>query len=166
MLSIEEKTSLLRNVSSFHDLNENQLTELAGLCKEKIFSSGDIIFKQGQKGGEIYIVVDGKVAIEREIKDRSDSVSIMFITPYDSLGEMALFYDAPNSVTATAMEDTRTLWMENDSFIEFAKTDPELLIELCEVLSKRLFEAYTKISEVTSERKPLEMRKLYDKLDF
>ncbi|MBC8506567.1 MAG: cyclic nucleotide-binding domain-containing protein [Anaerolineales bacterium] len=166
MLSVEEKTSLLRNVSSFHELNEKQLIELADLCKEKTFSLGDVIFQQGEMGGEVYIVVDGKVAIEREIKDRSDSVSIMFITPYDSLGEMSLFYDAPNSVTATAMKETRTLFMKNDSFIEFAKKDPELLVELCEVLSKRLFEAYAKISEITSEKKPLEMRKLYDKLDF
>ncbi len=166
MLSAQEKVQLLRNVSSFQDLDDKKLNVLADLCKEKTFSTGDIVLKQGEKGGHIYIVVEGKVAIEREFKDRSDSVSIMFVTPYDSLGEMSLFYDAPNSVTATAMVDTRTLWMENDGFIAFAKTDPELLVELCEVLSKRLFEAHAKISEVTSERKPVEMRKLYDKLDF
>ena len=157
---------ILRNVSSFHALTDDQLEILADLCKEKTFSSGDIVFKQGEEGGRLYIVVEGKVAIEREIKDRSDSVSIMFAKPHDSLGEMALFIDAPNSVTATAMADTRTLWMENDSFINFAKTDPDLLVELCQVLSTRLFEAYDKISEITSERKPVEMRKLYDKLDF
>ena len=166
MLTAQEKIKLLRNVSSFQELTDEKLEALAQLCKEKTFTTGDIIFKQGQKGGEIYIVVDGKVAIEREIKDQPDSVSIMFLKPYDSIGEMALFYDAPHSVTATAMMNTRTLWMENDSFIAIAKTDPELLVELCEVLSKRLFEAYAKISEVTSERKPVEMRKLYDKLDF
>ena len=166
MLSAQEKVQLLRNVSSFQELSDDQLGNLAGLCKEKTFPGGEIIFRQGEKGGVIYIVVEGKVAIEREIKERSDSVSIMIAGPYDSLGEMSLFYDAPNSVTATAMEDTRTLWMENDVFVQFTKNDPDLLVELCEVLSKRLFEAYDKISEITSDQKPRELRKLYDKLDF
>ena len=73
MISSEEKISLLRNVSSFRDLEEDQLSELANLCREKKFSSGDVVFQQGDKGGEIYIVVDGKLAIEREIGNKRDN---------------------------------------------------------------------------------------------
>ena len=166
MFSAQEKVQLLRNVSSFQELSDGQVGNLADLCKEKTFPQGEIIFRQGEKGGVLYIVVEGKVVIEREIKDRTDSVSIMTARPYNSLGEMSLFYDAPNSVTATALEDTRTLWMANDVFVQFARHDPDLLVELCQVLSKRLVEAYDKISEVISDQKPRELRKLYDKLDF
>ncbi|MBM3144883.1 MAG: cyclic nucleotide-binding domain-containing protein [Chloroflexi bacterium] len=166
MLSTQEKIQLLQNVSSFHKLSNDQLVSLAELYEEKTFSHGDIIFRQGEVGGKMYVVIEGKVAVEREIRDRTDTVSIMIADRYDSIGEMSLFYNAPNSVTATAMEDTRTLWMENGAFIDFARNDPDLLVELCQVLSKRLFEAYDRISEISKDQKPLELRKLYEKLDF
>lgn len=166
MLSIDEKIKFLRNVSSFKELTEEQLIILAESCEERTFSQGDFLFRQGEAGGVLYIVLSGKVAIEREIQQQTDSISIMLAEPYDSLGEMSLFHNAPNSVTATAMADTHTLWIKNDDFIAFSKKYPELLVELCLVLSKRLFEAYDIISEVTSNRKPRELRNLYDKLDF
>lgn len=166
MLSIEEKITYLRNVSSFKNLSDDQLKILAESCEERTFLQGEFIFRQGEGGGVLYIVLSGKVAIEREIQQQTDSVSIMIAEPFDSLGEMSLFHDAPNSVTATAMADTHTLWIKNDNFITFAKQYPELLVELCMVLSNRLFEAYDIISAVTSNRKPRELRNLYDKLDF
>ncbi len=166
MISAEEKVKYLRNVSSFAKLADEQISVLAALCKEKTFSQGECIFRQGEVGGVLYIVLSGKVAIEREIEESTDSVSIMIVQPFMSIGEMSLFLDAPNSVTATALEDTNTLWMDNDDFVAFARQQSDLLIELCEVLSRRLFEAYDKIAEVTRDRKPRELRKLYDKLDF
>lgn len=166
MFSTTEKVTFLRNVSSFANLTEDQLGTLANICEERTFSQGEYIFRQGEAGGALYIVLSGRVAIEREIQQQTDSVSIMMVEPYDSLGEMSLFYDAPNSVTATVMADTKTLRMKNDDFITYAKQYPELLVELCQVLSKRLLEAYDKISEVTRTQKPRELRKLYDKLDF
>ncbi len=166
MISNDEKIKYLCNVSSFKNLSDEQLMILAESCEERTFSQGEFIFRQGETGGVLYIVLAGKVAIEREIQQQTDSVSIMMCEPYDSLGEMSLFHDAPNSVTATAMAETKTLWIKNDDFIAFVKRYPELLVELCLVLSKRLFEAYDIISEVTSNRKPPELRNLYDKLDF
>jgi CRP-like cAMP-binding protein len=166
MLSVEEKIICLRSASSLAKLADDQLKILAGICAERSFLQGETIFRQGEAGGALYIVLEGKVAIEREIQKQTDSVSIMLAKPFDSLGEMSLFYDAPNSVTATAMKDTQTLLIKNDDFIAYAKQFPEMLVELCQVLSKRLFEAYDKISEVTQNHKPRELRKLYDKLDF
>ena len=56
--------------------------------------------------------------------------------------------------------------INRDDFSGFVRNYPDLLIELIQVLSQRLIEAYDKISEVTISRKPRELRKLYDKLDF
>jgi hypothetical protein len=48
----------------------------------------------------------------------------------------------------------------------FAHQNPDLLLELNQILSQRLVEAHDKIAEVTSSRKPRELQKLYEKLDF
>ncbi len=165
-LSQEEIVGYLRRVSAFKKLVDEQAEELAKISQVRQFARGDELFKQGDKNGGVYIVVSGKVIIERELDRNNSSVSLMVAKPVESLGEMSLFVDAPRSVTATALENTVTLWIDNDDFVSFISRYPDLLLELCKVLSQRLVEAYDKIAEVTLNRKPRELRKLYDKLDF
>lgn len=166
MISTQEKINFLKNVSAFTGLQDDQLTTLADLCGEKTYSQGYVIFHQGDTDGGLYIVVEGQVVLERELEQSQDSVSMNVVKPRASFGEMSLFYDAPRSVTATALQTTRLLHIENDDFITFSSQYPDLLVELNRVLSQRLIEAHDKISELMRLRKPRELRNLYDKLDF
>lgn len=166
MLSIEEKSHFLRDVSAFNSLSEEQIKMLAEICEDLTYEAGSPIFKQGDKGASLYIVVDGLVGLEREVADETDTVSLTMVKAHQYFGEMSLFYDAPRSVTANAIKETMTLRIRREAFVNFARQYPDLLIELNQVLSQRLVEAYDKISEVTRNRKPRELRKLYDKLDF
>lgn len=166
MISTQEKINFLKNVSAFTSLQDDQLKTLAELCTEETYSQGSGIFQQGDTDGGLYIVVEGQVVLERELEQRQDSVSMNVVKPRASFGEMSLFFDAPRSVTATALQTTQLLHIENDDFIAFASRYPDLLVELNRVLSQRLVEAYDKISELMRLRKPRELRNLYDKLDF
>lgn len=166
MPSAEEKVHFLREVSAFKSLSPEQLATLADLCEAHTVKAGSPIFRQGDRGGSLFIVVDGKVGIEREVTDESDTISLTLIKPHQYFGEMSLFYHAPRSVTATAITDTVILQIRRETFVAFARQYPDLLVELNHVLSQRLVEAYDKISEVTRSRKPRELRKLYEKLDF
>lgn len=166
MISTQEKTSFLKDVSAFSSLSDAHLKTLANLCTKVVCSQGEIIFQQGDVDGGLYIVIKGQVILERESDQHNDSVSINVANPRTGFGEMSLFHDAPRSVTATALQDTELLYIENDAFIAFASQYPDLLVELNHVLSQRLVEAYDKISELMQTRKPRELRSLYDKLDF
>ncbi len=166
MISTQEKIDFLKNVSAFRGLKVNHLKTLAKLCREQTCSQGCVIFHQGDTDGGLYIVVEGQVVLERELEQSQDSVSMNVVKPRASFGEMSLFYDAPRSVSATALQTTRLLHIENDDFIAFASRYPDLLLELNRALSQRLIEAYDKISELMRLRKPRELRNLYDKLDF
>lgn len=166
MLSTDEKIEFLKHVSSFKGLTEEQFRTLADLCEEKSYTNGNYIFRQGDPGGALHIVVDGQVGMEREIQEQTDTISLTVVKPHACFGEMSLFHDAPRSISATAIMDTKTLRVDNDDFVEFASQYPELLVELNRVLCVRLIEAYDILSEVTSDHKPRELRKLYDKLDF
>ena len=166
MLSVEEKIQFLREVPSFKSLSAEQIETLADFCKAVTFEAGSTIFRQGEIGNSLYIVVDGRVGIEREVADENDTVSVTMINPGEYLGFFSLFNQAPRSTTATAMADTVILQIEHDAFVAFALQNPELLAEINRVLVERLLEAYDKIAELTRKRKPRELRKLYDKLDF
>jgi CRP-like cAMP-binding protein len=161
-----EKIVFLRDIPTFELISPTQIEILAELCEAQFFPSGSDIFRQGDVGNSLYIVVKGRVAIEREIRDASDSVSLTIVKPHQYFGEMSLFYHVPRSVTATAMEDTILIQILRDIFISFCRQYPDLLISLNQVMSQRLVEAYDKISELTSNQKPRELRKLYEKIEF
>jgi CRP-like cAMP-binding protein len=166
MLSIQEKVRFLRDIPTFDSLTAEQIEDLAALCETHTFNTSSYIFRQGDLGNSLYVIVDGRVAIEREVSSATDTVSLTIVGPHEYFGEMSLFYDVPRTVTATTMQDTVVLQIKQDAFMAFAHQNPDLLLELNQILSQRLVEAHDKIAEVTSSRKPRELQKLYEKLDF
>ena len=166
MLTIQEKVRFLRDIPTFDSLNPEQIEDLAALCETHTFTTSSYIFRQGDLGNSLFVIVDGRVAIEREISSATDTVSLTMVGPHEYFGEMSLFYDVPRSVTATTMQDTVVLQIRQDAFLAFARQNPDLLVELNQILSQRLVEAHDKIAEVTRSRKPRELRKLYEKLEF
>ena len=166
MLSVSDKRDFLKNVLTFKSLSAEQINQLAQICEDLSYKTGDEIFKQGETGGALYLLISGQVLVQREIVNDTSTVSLNIVRPPQYFGEMTLFYHAPYSVTATALAPTTILRIRRADFVEFSRQYPDLLIELNQVLSQRLAEAYDKISEITSNRKPRELRKLYEKLDF
>ena len=166
MLSKEEKVHFLKEVATFGKLTDQQFETLAEFCDEVFFTAGTPVFSQGDPGEALYIVVEGRVGVDREVTDKTDTVSLTVVKPQEYVGEMSLFHDAPRSVTATALRDTRTLRVSREDFAEFVEMFPRILIDLNYLLCQRLVEAYDKISELKLSRKPRELRNLYDKLDF
>ena len=60
-------TELLRNVSIFRDLDTGELARVAEVCREQSFNSGEYIFREGEAGNRLYLIVEGEVRISREV---------------------------------------------------------------------------------------------------
>ena len=58
---------LLRNVSIFKDLEDGELARVAEVCRTQEFVSGEYIFKEGESGSRLYLIVEGEVRISRTI---------------------------------------------------------------------------------------------------
>ena len=50
-------TELLRNVSIFRDLDTGELARMAEVCREQEFVSGEYIFREGEAGNRLFLVV-------------------------------------------------------------------------------------------------------------
>ena len=168
MLTTDEKRIFLKDVLPFKSLSQNEFDELSKICESCTYNVGETIFKQGELGGALFIVVKGQVLLQREVVRDTSTISLNVVKAHQYFGVMTLFHHAPYSVTAAALDATTILRIGRSAFVDFARQYPDLLIELNQVLSQRLAEAYDKISEITSNhnRKPRELRKLYEKLDF
>lgn len=98
------------------------------------YQDGETIFKQGEKGREMYIIRLGKVKIFR--KSDSKQVTLATLGVDDFFGEMALFGDLPRSATVQAVGQTELLAVDKGIFMNLIK-EP-VVWKVLERMSQRL----------------------------
>lgn len=163
MLSTIEKVILLKKVPFFQGMKIDYLKVLASICEEELFVEDQEIFHQGDPGGALYVVVRGRVGIEREGKRKGSTVRVATIGTNDSFGEITLFDGSPRNASVIALQDTLTLKIRREPIIELARQHPELSLQLINVLSQQLREANDRIAELAPSR-PRELHRVFDRL--
>jgi CRP-like cAMP-binding protein len=58
---------MLKSMNLFEFLKLEELKDIAALAKVEEFNSGDYVFKEGDKAEKVYLVLEGRVAVEIEI---------------------------------------------------------------------------------------------------
>lgn len=137
-LTILEKIFFLEKVSIFEFLSIRELTAIAQITRELSYILGTTIFKEGDSGDKMYLVVDGIIDIKKEGDSRG--VRLARIGRNEFLGEMALFEKKTRSATAVATSATRLLEITGFDFEEIMNEYPSIPIKICGVLSERLRE--------------------------
>ncbi|MBN1953622.1 MAG: HEAT repeat domain-containing protein [Anaerolineae bacterium] len=163
MLSTIERIIFLKEIQFFQNMTIEQLKVLANICEEEFFPRETQIFREGDPGGALYVVVNGRVAIEREAQREGSVTRLATIESRSYFGEMSLFSDSPRSAAALAIQDTLTLRLRREPLIALVRSQPDLAVALINVLSQRLRDANDRITQL-SRSKPRELQRLYDKL--
>jgi CRP/FNR family cyclic AMP-dependent transcriptional regulator len=95
----------------------------------KTFEPGDVIFREGDDSqSEAYLVHEGTVEARRRINGEERVLNTL--VKGDLLGEVALFRDAPHSVTAIAVEHVTLLVIPAHRLESMIRANPELAIAL------------------------------------
>jgi CRP/FNR family transcriptional regulator len=161
MLSIIDRIIFLKEVPFFQGMTIDQLKILASLCEEKFFEKNKPIFNNGDPGGVLYVVVNGRVGIEQE-KRAGSFARLADVDAYSYFGEANFFDNSPRSTSAVAARDTLLLQLRREPVIELIRQNPNLALELINALSDRLRENNTRVAELTRSQ-PDKLNKLYDK---
>ena len=85
-----EVTALLNKVAIFKDLDADELKQVADVCREARFVSGEYIFREGEQGNRLYLIVDGEVRISRDVPGSGEE-ALAVLKPGALFGEMAVF---------------------------------------------------------------------------
>ena len=113
------------------------------------FSGGAILFREGDPGEGLYLVVDGSVRIIKTVVNVGEE-AMAVAEAGDFFGEMALIDDMPRSATAEAREATRLFLLKKADFLDLTYSDPALgckvLWALCRTFSRRLRETTERIN--------------------
>jgi CRP/FNR family transcriptional regulator, cyclic AMP receptor protein len=90
---------VLRRVPLFADLNKRELAKVARLFKERRFSEGEVVVRQGSGGAAFFLIDSGEAAVSIGGKPRG------MLKPGDYFGEIALIDGGPRAATITATSD-------------------------------------------------------------
>ena len=102
----------------------------------KVYSHGEIIFRQGEKGDSMYVVQDGYVEVVKEIDGMDSRLAVL--GQGDFFGEMAIFENSARSATVRALGTTRVLTVDKRNFLRRIHEDPSLAYHLVQVMAGRM----------------------------
>ncbi len=112
--------------------------------------SGEILFKQGDIGDCLYIVIDGivRVFLDTEMMDpkRGPYKEIACLGPMSCFGEMALLTGESRSASTQAITDLVLLKLRKDRFDKLIKEHPPLGANLAGLLANRLLQTDAVVS--------------------
>ncbi|GAB4544168.1 MAG: hypothetical protein Fur002_17160 [Anaerolineales bacterium] len=158
-LSLAEKMIVLKEAPFFRNIPTRNLAAMAEVSQEKTYHAGERIFKTGEPGGALYIIVDGQVKIEQE--KREGTTLLATLENDASFGEMSLFDDSPRSASAIAARESSILEVTRAPIIALTAQSPDMALELIAVLSQRIRETSERLADAARAR-PRELHKLYD----
>src|SRR5438094_2044048 len=102
-----DRIQFLKTVPFFDRLSNRQLKTVSDIMFERNYDTDESIFEEGQTGAALFLILDGKIAIE--ICRENSTTRLAVLDRGAFFGEMALLDETPRSATARALERTRTL---------------------------------------------------------
>jgi CRP/FNR family transcriptional regulator, cyclic AMP receptor protein len=130
--SRDAKVKLLRGVSLFSACSNRELTRVASLADEIEVPEGRVLIRQGERGREFFVIVDGKAKVSaRGRKGKT-------LGPGSAFGELSLFDQGPRSATVTAASDMFLLVLDSRSFSSLITEVPSVASKIFRVMAERL----------------------------
>ena len=130
-------------------LSPMEINFMATLSKEEKFSPHDYIFREGEDGDRMFIVLEGQVMISKQITGAGEE-ALAFLERGDYFGEMALIDQQPRSADARAHDDGAVVLSISrevlEGILDIQKVSSlRLLRLLCNLVAKRLREIDDKL---------------------
>ena len=120
-LTIIEKVIFLKSVDIFEHATIEQLGRIAGLSEEVHFEPGEPIFKEGEPGDAFYLLLSGRVLIER------NSNTLRELKEKEAFGTLEVLDFQPRAVTAKAVDHVRALRVSGQEFYDLLSVDIEMV---------------------------------------
>jgi CRP/FNR family transcriptional regulator, cyclic AMP receptor protein len=151
-----EKLALLHSL--FGQLSPAVIEHLGSYMKRRSLPRGTVIFAKGEPGTGLMGVLAGAVKISLLSADGREIVLSM-MREGDIFGEIALLDGHPRTADATAMTDCELMVIERRDFIPFLRSQPDLAIQIIEILCTRLRRTTEQVQDVTFLNLPTRLGK-------
>jgi len=110
--------------------------------------AGKVIFKEGDPGDVVYVVLDGMVEL------RVSGQLVEIVEPGGILGEMALIEQAPRVATATARIACDLQPISESRFMSMIQETPHFALQIMKVIASRLRRMNARLTDTKKKRAP------------
>jgi len=127
----DKKKEMLKTIDVLSFFHESTLERLAQESKEIPLESEVVLFKEGDPGNAMYIVLEGEILIHQGGKP------LTTMLPGTFFGEMSLIESVPRTASARALVPSVLLEINESQFQEYFATQPQALMAIMKTLSAR-----------------------------
>ncbi len=127
----------LRSAPLFRELDDEAAAALRDSMDEVRVTRGQVLFREGDAGDRVYVVIEGKVKLGRTAPDGRENL-LAVLGPGQMFGELSLFDPGPRSATATAVTDSMLLGLGHEDLLPLLTGRPEVARGLLLQIAQRL----------------------------
>ena len=141
-----DKVELIGRSFPFGELDESVRAALASICRWDRRAAGEVIFRQGDPGTSMVVILSGSVRVVTSSAE-GKRLALAILGEGQVVGEMALLEGGIRSADVITEEPTELLVLERRDLIPFLEHNPRICIMLLEVLSGRLRQTTETLSD-------------------
>ena len=132
-----QEDEVVRRAPLFTALDDAAAASLRASMDTVKIAKGSILFKEGDDGEHLYVIVEGKIKLGTSSGDGRENL-LSILGPGEMFGELSLFDPGPRTSSATAVTDAKVLSLSHGKVIPWLKQNPDVALQLLARLAQRL----------------------------
>ncbi len=129
--------TFLSSMDLFSGVQQELLEPIVNQSSVQSLQRGDMLFSEGDEANDLYIVLEGRVAIANRSFDGRESV-VALMESGDLFGEMPLFRPDGRSADARVLENSSVVVIPYVPVKSLYQEHPEMLWKIVDMLAERL----------------------------
>lgn len=156
--------AVLKDSVLFRELTDRELAFVREIVHVRHFHAGELVFRQGEVGVGMYIIVKGRIEIfvtdPDPLQEEFRDIYITQLIDGDFFGELSLVEEnGRRTASAVAREETTLIGFFKPDLLEILSRSPstgvKIVFRLAEILGRRLKETTEKVSELRKSLKEM-----------
>ena len=126
------KVDLIASVPLFAGLSKSELGQVASIADEIDLPADKLLIREGQRGREFFVLLEGEVEVTRKGKKLATRGS------GDFFGEIALVSSVPRTATVKTTKPVRAFVIRDVEFRGLLRKTPAIAVKVLEAVADRL----------------------------
>jgi small-conductance mechanosensitive channel/CRP-like cAMP-binding protein len=140
-----EALSILREEPLFRCLSDEQLNQMVGQARLKLFGRGEPVIEEGAAGDSMFVMLRGAANVF--VSKNGSKIRVATLGAGNCFGEMSLLTGEPRSATVRADGDCYVMEIGKPVMAEVLRDAPSCLEKLSELLARRRMETEGALKE-------------------